>query len=195
MTQRTKIDELKALLKKANVTDDHMARGVRLTQNGLKRAAHILEVDEAEVQNLLNSLRASLNESSNQYVYETDYMGNVTLRDTISGKDVFLRGDDAFDLIKELKANPSKQDILISPYFDQLFEDINTSSEKEFSDSKGTYNFPHRGMFVTASYGIEGKEFVISIIGMTDHNGEDVPLTQNMKKELLPLAKKWIDRV
>lgn len=189
----TNLEKLKTILRDVNVSDSHMSRGVRLTRAGVSKVARELKITHQDVLDLLAELKGSIAESISRYVYEPDYNGNVTLRDTKTGGEEFIRGDEAKNLVKNLKANPAKQDEIIEPFFSAkvLMED----DAVVIVDSRGTYNFPYRGMIATVEYGFDkSKQFVLNVVSL-QQDGEARELTDSLKKELEKIAKTWIDKV
>lgn len=133
------LERLHQMLNKAGITDEQFVSGVRLTQSGLEKAARRLGVDSREIELLMRSLftriqqeqsriaemAASFREAvdpivrfdsedapSGRYSYEVDYLKNVTIHDTQTGKSVFLRGTAATAILNRIAAGADEQAVL-----------------------------------------------------------------------------------
>lgn len=200
MFDKADLDELHQLLNRANVTDDYIRRGVRLTGAGTEKVAVRFGINPNDVPQMLSALSAQmahLKEDAPRFTHEADYMGNITLRDSKSGKSRFFQGDEAFRINDELSANPDKEQDIISPYFDEevLEESIDEEPTDDLTD-KGTFNFPYRGKFATAVYGLDSAhKFILKVISLRDQEDTEVEITPELQAELDRVALTWVDKV
>lgn len=119
-TDQSLIERLHNMLQRARITDDQIMNGVRLTPTGFQKAGAALGISGEEAELLLNSLITKLRREKDRtdemfrefagdrpraarFSVEKDYLGNVTVRDAQTGKEVFLRGDDATALLNKIK--------------------------------------------------------------------------------------------
>ncbi len=191
------LDQLRQLLKAVNVSDDHLKRGVRLTKAGIAKVAAKFEVTEQDVEGMLNSLSmAVLKEDAPRFSFEEDFIGNITLRDAKSGRDKFIQGDEAFKLSDELSANPDREEEIIAQYFDvENLNEFANPSDGIVSD-RGTFNFPYKGKFATAIYGLDkAGVFLLNVESLRDAEDIESDITPSMREELNKIALKWVDKV
>lgn len=192
---KDKLDELYQLLRKANVSDDHISRGVRLTAVGERKIAERFGISVENVPDMLTALSKTLVEDAPRFTHESDYMGNITLRDSKTGESRFMQGDGAFELSDELAANPDKEQEIIASYFDAEILNEGTEEEAIVSD-KGTFNFPYRGMFATAVYGLdEGGKFRCEVVSLRNSEDEEIKLSDEEKLKLHSVAMSWVEKV
>lgn len=158
------LDRLHAMLAKAGVTDEEIINGFRLTDKGNQKAAAILGIAPEEVRLLIGSLTTQLRHDHKQHAsivnefstmvaegrfeYEPDYLGNVTVRDTKTGKEVFLRGDAAADLLSRVEGSDDQQAALAD--FQHMMEDI--------ADHEADH---YRALAKTGFYGRQGAGCII----------------------------------
>lgn len=190
-----KLAELHQLLKKANVSDDHISRGVRLTAAGEQKMAERFGIPVSEVPAMLLALTKTLVEDAPRFTYESDYMGNITLRDSKTGESRFIQGDGAFKLSDQLAANPNKEQEIIASYFNT--EVLNEGAEEDaIVTDKGTFNFPYRGMFATAVYGLDaGGKFRCEVMSLRNSEDEEINLSDDEKMKLHDIAMAWVEKV
>lgn len=205
-------DRLKRLLDilaPANIDREMAKRGVNMSDNGRRIIAKRMGCQEGEVDKLLANLSAALKAEDDKggkvppmfefadherYSYESDILGNVTLRDNQSGAEKSLRGSEAFKLLQELDFTSDVQ-ALIAPYFN-LTESV--LEEDGFQDelggqTKGTYNFPFKRGFGTAAFAMDDGEFKLKIISLRDANGDEFEFDLATEKEAKEEAKNFID--
>lgn len=192
------LGELRTMLNSVNVTDDHISRGVRLTEKGTQTVAKKFGIQPVEVVEMLAALAAStaddLSEEDERFSYEADYMGNITLRDSETGREIFLQGDEAFAVADKLTAHPDKEAIIISQYFDVT--PINESVETTATKEGGTFNFPYRGKFATARYWLdETNKFQLRVISLRDGEDNEENITPELQTKLDAIAMTWVDKV
>ena len=197
MFDKSVLEELRRMLANINVSDDHMARGVRLTSNAMNKVAARFHIDVSKVPDLLVELSRYMSdelvEDAARFGYERDYMGNITINDSKTGKSKFIQGDSAFKLGDELAANPDKEEAIIANYFDVSV--LSEADEDMGFPDKGTFNFPYKGKFATASYGLENGKFTLKVISLRTETDEEIELTPLLQKELDRVAMTWIDKV
>lgn len=187
------LSELRDMLNGVNVTDDHLSRGVQLTATGIEKVAKRFGVATNRVSAMLSAcaamVKSDLDETTDRFAYEADYMGNLTLRDVQSGKEIYLHGDEAFELGSKLTANPEREEMLIGEYFNgqPLME---TPSE-----NSNTYDFPYRGGLATVRFGLDGeRKFQLEVIKLRDRQGNELPIDDSNRDQLDALAMKWVDK-
>jgi len=198
---KEQLDELRRLLS-GKVSDKHLQRGVRLTKSGTTKVAAHFGIEEKDVQTMLNALSAETAkenvteeaEIENRYTYEGDLLGNLTVRDSEQGDELFLRGDTAFKLRKLLALHPDRQQQLIAPFFN-TGETLIEGNETSTPTDGGTFNFPYRGKFATAKYGMRDGKFFLKVISLRDDLDEETEITPEMQKQLDAVAMTWIDKV
>lgn len=203
----TNLENLRAILnKKANMSDDMIARRVPLTQAGYEKLAPRFNTDVDGVKDMLNRLadeikRETLTEEEERYHYEGDYTGNViVLRDSRTGSQKIIRGWEAQELLAEIdRVFPNYQGV-ISPYFTHepvmevaTVEPIDTIDAE--IDTGGTYNFPYQGKFATARFWEQDGKFRTRVISLRNKNGDEYPITDAMREDLEQKAFQWIDKV
>ena len=198
MFEKSDLEELHALLRKANVTDDHLARGVRLTAQGEQKIAKRFGIEVDAVPEMLLALSkhvSAISEDAPRYTFERDYLGNITLRDSKTDKSIFVQGDKAFALEDELVANPGKEQEIIAREFGQTVLN-EADSENAIVSDKGTFNFPYKGMFATAVYGLDSKgQFQCRVVSLRNSEDEEMDLTDELTSELNRVAMTWVDKV
>ncbi len=195
--EKDDLNQLRELLRGVNVSDDHLRRGVTLTIAGQKKVAERFKIPVEQVPAMLKALSdlVFLQEEDQRFAYEKDYLGNVTIRDLKTGKDRFLQGDDGVKLDNLLSANPDKQQAIIAKQFGVT--DLNeAATDSAIATDQGTFNFPYKGMFATASYGLDvGGQFVLNVESLRDSEGNEQPIDPSTKDSLHDIAMKWVDKV
>ena len=116
------LDTLQKMLNDADCDDDEIKAGIRLSDAGMQTVAARLGVSPKEIPMLINSLQGKLSDeaerldvptiSEARFSYEKDFLKNVTVRDSKSGKEVFLQGSKAVELLNKLKDAPDDQVVL-----------------------------------------------------------------------------------
>ena len=147
------LDRLQEILQKAGVDDDEIRVGVDLTNAGLQKVAARLGIGANEVPMLINSLTTRLRDEdaqserafesrydsfmdedlnadmtdvdSTRFGYEKDSAGNVTVRDSQSGKEVYLQGSQATELLNKLSQDPASEQTILAD-LEPLMEEILT---------------------------------------------------------------------
>ncbi len=195
--------DLRKMLNGINVTDDHISRGVRLTAAGVGKVAKRFGIETSEVPAMLAAVsemvKTDLTEDMDRFSYEADYMGNLTLRDSETGRDVFLQGDEAFALADKLESHPDQEQIFISQYFDSqpLQEsDAMVPAVPVNKHDGGTFNFPYKGKFATARYWLDdNKHFQLKVISLRDSQDNEEEITPELQSKIDAVAMTWVDKV
>lgn len=205
------LETLRSQLRNANVSDDMMARGVRLTDKGTATLCQKLGCNEEELRALLSELAQevkaelanqggviNLNEfAETRFTYELDFMGNLELRDGKTGQTLFLQGDDAFKLTREIERIYPDYQELLAPYFEQTLREFLEEDDVhgDMGNSGGTYNFPYKGQFACARFYLSGKKPVVEVISLVDGKGEEVVMDAQTKADVNRVAWEWVDKV
>jgi len=182
----------------ANVDDGMISRGLRLTQSGMQKVANRFHIGIDQVPIMLTTLASEkIDEDVDRYSYEADIMGNVTIRDADAGSEKFLRGNEAFQLLDQLKSHPEDGQKLIAACFgNALMEAVMDDTELKIVSDQGSFNFPYKGMFATAEFGLDADGvFVINVMSLRDNSENEVPITPELRDELTKIAAKWVDKV
>ncbi len=168
-----------------------LKNGVTITSKGKEKLSKHFGISLEEVDQLLSNL---LFESVNRYTYEPDFLGNVVIRDTISGAQRELSGSEAFELVAEIERSGVDYQDLLSPYF-TLNEEVSTI-DNEIALTGGTFNFPYKNNIVTVSYGVENNQPKLEIISVRDmETSQEIPLDLVKQKDILTTAKEWVNKV
>lgn len=204
------LDLLHSQLKRANVTDDMLSRGLRLTSKGTAKLCRKFGISETELRDALAELAQQMKndlestglpmlESDARFAYEADISGNVMLRDTKTGAEKYLSGQDAQLLLAEIERMHPNFQALISPYFERdalrEFVEDDVLGVEEDGNTGGSYNFPFKGNFASARFWIENSKPRIEVIALVDQDGEEIQLDAMTKSEATKVAWTWIDKV
>jgi hypothetical protein len=194
--------ELRKMLNGINVTDDMLSRGVRLTQAGVEKVAKRFGIDTTEVPGMISATAAmtktDIAEDVQRFTYEADYMGNLTLRDDETGRDVFLQGDEAFALADKLEKHPEQEEVFISQYFSEqpLAESETMMPAIPVKRDGGTFNFPYKGKFATARFWTDDDhKFQVKVISLRDTEDNEDAITPDLQSKLDAVAMTWVDKV
>ncbi|CAM6054458.1 unnamed protein product [Sphagnum tenellum] len=231
------VDRLQRILQKAGISDDEMRQGIDLTPAGMQKVAARLGMAAHEVPMLLGSLSTRLrddekhseeayesvyeslmNEDDSRFGYEKDGMGNVTVRDGQTGKEVYLQGSQATDLLKTLSQSPEDEQAILGdlvPLMEAAYRKSVSHKKKgkkvieqakpeppepdyldEMKQSHGTFNFMWRSKgqhgSATARYAFDGHEMHVKILSARDQQGEVIHLDPSMKAELEKIGHDFI---
>lgn len=205
--------KLNATLNKAGFDDAEIARGLRLKRTGMQKLSARLGVSEQEASEMLDRLINRLRDDQERvaesyrsivegarYGYERDRLGNVTVRDSHSGKEIFLRGSSAAELLQAVKLG-DEQGILAGYLAETISEDVDEedSYEDEIKTDRGSYNFPwvyERSQGTgTAEYTGRGDTFKINLVSIRDADGEEINAQGPMRAALTNQAFKFIGQV
>jgi hypothetical protein len=207
------LDTLRGLLNSIGVEDDRIARGVELQPSGYAKIAGTMGIHQKDVVRMIAFLRTDLQDDEEQldesedprFTYEKDIIGNVTVRDTITGKEEYIQGEPASQLLNRLKSGTDEQQLL-SLYFkdephelhedDNLFSPSDDNFEDEINSKSGSYNFPwnigdEHGT-ATATYTDDGK---IKVVSLRDEEGHELQMDPAIKDQILQQAISFISEV
>jgi hypothetical protein len=189
------LDILHGILNQAGITDDEIIAGIRFKPVGLRKLSIKTSVPVSDLPRLLVALGEQLNsdpqhlsEDDERFVKEEDYLGNVTVRDTQTGREVTLTGTQAAEILKRIDRGENEQDVLAG--CSSLMEDASTDilREETMPYEGGTYNFPWmidgRHGTATAAFDGEGNDFRIKIIDVRDDNGVSVKVGSAMLTQM-----------
>lgn len=208
------VDRLHAALTRAGISDDEIKAGITLTDGGKQKVAAALGVASGSVDMLMNNLCGQLRDDKadepvfeaddhGRYTYEDDYLNNVTVRDSTTGKSVYLQGSQATALLAKLKANPSQEQALLATVGSLMEGDGGEADgpsgydDEIDTDLGSTYNFTWnvdgRHGSGTASYTGEGTSMHIELVRVADEDGDEFEPDPRMKRGILSAAKDFID--
>lgn len=205
-----KLETLRAQFRKANISDDMVARRPRLTEKGTHLLCQMLDCSEEELRALIDQLAQeveaelanqggviALNEfAENRYSYELDFMGNIGLRDSKTGKTLYIQGDNAFKLTREIERIYPDYQELLAPYFDEVLREFTEEQVRgDTGNTGGTYNFPYNGMFACARFYLDAGKPVVEVISLVDAQGEEIPMDAQTKADATRVAWEWVDKV
>ncbi len=196
------LEALRKLLNGINVTNDMISNGVRLSRDGLRKVAARFSVSVEQVQKMLDDLSKEtrddpLYEEHLRYTYESDFLGNITIRDTQTGDVKNLTGSDAFGLLSEIERLGDYQSLL-SGYFtlkESADEELDGDIDDEITGRAGTYNFPMKGFLVTVRFWVQQGKFKTKVISIRDAEGEEYPVDDATRKLADETALQWVGRV
>ena len=206
------LDHLNSILNKAEIEDHEIIGGIELTHPGYQRLALRMGVDLETLQLMINSLMEKLRKEAHMYEtysqlldeedenfsYEKDWLGNVTVRNNETGDEVFLRGSEAAEMLKTLQSGIADEQEILAQYMeshpitesDDLEDD---SYEDELEITRGTYNFPWKTKTAhgtgTASY--SGNDN-IKLVSIRDEEGDEIEATPELEAELKMQAVAFI---
>lgn len=209
------MDNLAALrqqLNNANVSDDQIANGIRLTSTGVTKLARKFNVSPDELQKMLRALAKQskaedthtglpadpgIFEGKDRYAYEADFQGNVQLIDSETGATHYLQASDGAKFLQEVDRVGNDYQSLIAPYFSATLREFAepASSSTDVGDTGGTYNFPYNGNFACARFWLEDNKPMIEIMSVVDANGQSITLDANARREVEQVAWEWVDKV
>lgn len=213
-TDNMTLAKMNAMLNKAGFDDAEIARGLRLKRTGMQKLAVRLGVTEHEASQMLDQLINRLRDDEervaesyrsivegSRYGYERDRLGNVTVRDSHSGKEIFLRGATAAELLKAVKLG-DEQEILAGYLTETVTENVGEEDDSyadEIKADRGSYNFPwtyeRQQGTGTAEYSGRGDTFKIQLVSVRDAQGEEIEAEGPMKSALTNQAFKFIGQV
>lgn len=209
------LDHLNSVLNEAGIEDHEIIGGFELTHLGYQRLALRMGVDLDTLQLMINVLMEKLrkekhmhetysqllDEEDENFSYEKDWLGNVTVRNNETGDEVFLRGSEAAEMLTALKSGLADEQEILSQYMesDTITESDDLEDEDSYEDeletTRGTYNFPWKTKMAhgtgTASY--SGKDN-IKIISIRDEDGNEIKATPELEAELKLQAVAFIGK-
>lgn len=213
MSDQTTVDRLRTILNK-RLTDDQIIGGVRLSDSGMQKVAAVLGVAASDIPTLFNSLKTkirrenadhetkALAEDGERFAIEPDLMGNVTIRDTVSGHEVVLRGAEAAEARAEYKRHGAAALRHFIPVTESVLREFQQPDDQSFDEEiaatahGGTFNFPWRADgqhgFGTARFDRTGQ--VTRILYVSDGRGEEMQPTPEMLAKIKQAAQNFIGR-
>lgn len=206
------LENLHAQLKRAGVSDDMLSRGLRLTQTGMQKMARKFNATEDEVKDAIGDLSRKIRDdqgpaglptlegaSQQRFAYEADALGNVMLRDTETGAEKFITGQEAQLLLSEIERVHPEFQSLISPYFQEEvlreFAETDVLGVDDDGNTGGTFNFPYKGKFACARFWLQNNTPRIEIVSLVDMEGEEVHMDTATKDDVTKVAWEWVDKV
>lgn len=207
-----KLAALRQQLTNANVSDQEIANGVRLTSTGISKLARKFAVTPPELETMLRELSKqdkaddthtglpadpSICESDDRFAFEADFQGNVQLTDSQTGATHYLQASEGAKFLQEIDRVGNDYQSLIAPYFAntlrEFVEPATTASDA--GDTGGTYNFPYEGNFACARFWLEGNKPMIEVMSVVDANGQAIPLDGRARSDVEKVAWEWVDKV
>ena len=184
-------DELIKILSEIGIDLSMIKNGVTITKKGKEKLSKHFGISLEDVDQLFSSI---IYETQNRFTYEPDFLGNVVIRDTVSGAQKELMGHEAFELLSDIESAGSDFQSVLSPYF-TLNEEVNTI-DNEIALTGGTFNFPYEDCIVTVSYGIKDDKPNLEIISVRNMDtSQEIPLDLVKKGKILATAKEWVNKV
>lgn len=208
------LDRLLDVMLKAGVSEDDIRAGIDLTAAGMQKVAARLGIAASEVPMLLGSLSTRLDDeqkhsesayegiyedmlSNEQFSYEKDGMGDVTVRDARSGKEIYLQGSQATDLLGRLEQDPEDAQAILGSVQSLMEGDEDTDYVKEMTQDSGTFNFHwssdgQQGSG-TAKYRFTDRELLVSILSVRDQNGDRMTPDGKLSVTIERIAREFIE--
>ena len=208
------LDRLHDMLNRAGVDDAEIGPGVRLTARGMRKVAGSLGISAEEVPMLLNSLAGHVSDgdgdgggdgrqslmddeyrrmTEGRLSFETDYLGNVTVRDADSGREAYIQGTGASGLLAKLKRQPHRQQEILAGFQHLMEAD---GFQDEIDADAGTYNMTWKiaGQQGTATvmYHLIGDRPRLTVQSVRDEDGNEIKAGHAMHAELQRQAKDFI---
>lgn len=215
-----KVQRLREILNAARISDDEIRGGVRLSASGISKISSRLNTTDDEVKHLITKLVTKVRaehrqdvtpvfESDNiRFSYESDFLGNLTVRDGQTGEEHHVTGSDSAHIIKALSLcapdSEAEQALLRKIFTDGHAETLEEGEDDGVSDGfmaelkndAGSYNFPwkaegHHGTG-TAAYRATNKEFDLTVVSIRDEYGDETDVSPKTKNEIIAQAKAFI---
>ncbi len=205
------VDRLRIILN-TKLTDDQIVGGVDLSQSGMQKVAARLGVAASDVPTLMKSLRSKISRElrddetkalseDERFSMEPDILGNVTVRDGVSGRSVVLRGDEAAKARMAYKRGgaaalrdflPISETVLAE--FQAENGDFSFDEEIASTSRGGTFNFPWRAAgrhgFGTARFDRTGT--VTRVLHVSDANGEPIQPDTSLLEQIKRVAQDFV---
>ncbi len=212
MTGTITLDRLQGLMNNAGIEDREIIAGVELRPLGYQRLAASMGVSIKEVHMLINELithlrdqgrhvaedyQRAINEDG-RYAMEKDWLKNVTIRDTETGEETFLKGSEAAELLNAIQGGADEQEMLAhyasQPITeDDELEEADESYDSEIESKQGTYNFPWKSGNQhgtgTVVYSDVAK---VKLVDVRDSDGDSVSMDSIDVNDLLRQAVAFI---
>lgn len=179
------LERLRGMLNRADVSDDEIIGGIRLTEKGTQKVAARLGIAGSEVELMINSLVSKLrrerdieNGLDEDYSHESDYLKNVTVRDNDTGEEHFVRGSKGAKLVDRLNTHPEKSQTLLRRSVNESDTEIDDyESEIKENYGHGSYNFPWtyngKSGTGTARFRGVGERIRVDVISVRDRYGRE----------------------
>jgi hypothetical protein len=198
------LDRLNTIMNKGGIDDHSIMQGIELRHVGYQKLARIMGVTVKEISQMINELIVKLRadqklmaeeydslldeDTDDKFTYEKDFLGNMTLRDSETGDEVYLQGTTAAELSRALSGDldhADKQELL-AHYMDNSHaegiteedEPQEKSYEPEIDGGRGTYNFPWKLKNLhgtaTVEYSASGGKPVIDLVSVRDASGDEM---------------------
>ena len=224
---QSSLDRLHKAFQDGGISDQEIKQGIQLTDQGLQKVAAAFGTGPDEIKLLIASLTQHLRDDESDDVEESydrfvnedgeddsaghpfanaaddhlsaedDYLGDVTVRASQSGKEKFFQGSQATAIKDRLKAagnnDAKKQDVLRPLVEDDESEDY---AEEIAHDAGSSYNFVWRlhgktGLG-TMQYGVRDGKPWLHLISVRDQDGEEIDADDAMRHALLIQARQFI---
>lgn len=133
-----------------------------------------------------------------RYSYERDSSGNVTIRDSETGKEKYLQGTQAAKILYKLDHGANEIEVLAPLLIESLVDSPQEDGgfKDEIASTAGTYNFPweYKGThgFATAFYRTDADTPQLRLQGVRDEDGNEMNVDATMKQDLLKQAEDFI---
>lgn len=137
--------------------------------------------------------------AEDRYSYEPDALGSVTVRDATSGKEKFIQGAAASNLLGQLQANGSNKDAILAPLVERASSGLDDGPDKPFSDEinadSGAYNFLWKlhGQHGMGTVMFHAKQSpMLKLVDVRDADGDEIDVEPRMRRELLRQAQDFL---
>jgi hypothetical protein len=215
------VNIIHSMLNKAGFDDARIASGITLRPTALQKVAAKLGVSARDIKMLISTLVSHLRKDGAdmvQSVYEDlvsepDADGNLTIRDTDTGKSSFVTGDAAAQIRRRMdRGNENEQDILAdyNPNKTTMREWIDSMvipghkivEQPKFVgsiDAGIPFNFPwkigHEHGTATAYATGYGTDMGFRVISVRDEDGDEFEASAELLDQLREIAKESINDV
>lgn len=220
MSFMAKVQQLHELLNAANVRNEEIKGGIRLSDEGYLKLSRKFGTDRAGVDNLLLLLARKIESEEERgiideavavrFAYEADYLHNVTIRDGKTGQEDYFGGSEAGSILDSLEGldigSRQAQEILGTwlhkkgpkSLHEAFFVEGPTQATlaAEIKNDIGSFNFPWKAAgksgTATAAYTGDRDQFRLKIVDARDQNGDPVQLDDQMHRLLKSQALDFI---
>ena len=129
-----------------------------------------------------------------RYGYEKDAIGNVTVRDSKTGQEIYLQGSPASNLIHKLSQEPENEQAILASLKPLMEDEIDFFSEMK--QKSGTFNFTWKDGkkygTATAQYDLIDGDLKIKILSVRDADGEPIEIDSTTIKKLEKIAIDYV---
>lgn len=151
--------------------------------------------------------RGTTLEADHRFSAEPDYMGNVTIRDAETGKERYIQGSRAAAIRSSLDRGADPDQVLAPLMEDADHHPHQSDFMAEIKARTGMYNFPwkypgdtepgaesRQHGFATAEFhsAVDNQRPQLTIVSVTDADGNEVATDEAMHADLLDQAMKFI---